>query len=217
MNSNEIKPKILDCVINEIMKNGIKATTMDGIASVLQMSKRTLYEIFGSKDIMVMEAKKYFHGKLEAALKNIFENSSNVMEGIVKCFIFNRNLMQNVSIQFVRDINELKNRNKRVSEKGEKEWCLHFFNILNKGVAEGYFRDDVNLFIQSRMLSIQMESLKRMEELFPADISLLEVYDCIILGFFRSVCSPKGLEMLDKTISQSKLNENIKDLIYNEQ
>ena len=47
------------------------------------------------------------------------------------------------------------------------------------------------------MMSIQMESLKRMEELFPPDITLLEVYDSICISFLRGISSPKGLEILD--------------------
>lgn len=53
MKREEMSPQAYDSLINGIMmillQNGLKATTMDSIASALQISKRTLYEIFSSK------------------------------------------------------------------------------------------------------------------------------------------------------------------------
>ena len=48
-----------------------------------------------------------------------------------------------------------------------------------------------------RMMKVQMESVKRMEELFPPDITLLQIYDSISLGFLRSIASPAGMKLLD--------------------
>ncbi len=68
---------------------------------------------------------------------------------------------------------------------------------INLGVEQGVFRQDVNYPITLRMMSIQMESLKRMEEFFPPDVKLQDALDTIIVGFLRSIASPKGMEILD--------------------
>lgn len=193
--------KILEFIVPSLMKNGLKATTMDNIAASLQMSKRTLYEIFGSKEEMFREAHFYIHNKIACALKEIFDNSANVMEAILKCFLFNRDLMSNVSADFIRDMEEYSQQTEMNSVPHKQHHHHHhLFEVLQRGVSEGYFRSDLNLMVQCRMLTIQMEALKRTEELFPKDISLLEVYDNIILSFLRGISSRKGLDELDKHI-----------------
>ena len=198
--NREEQTEILDIICVELMKHGLKATTMDSVAAALKISKRTLYEIFESKEAMFRAAGDYFHNKLEKEYNKIFSNSPNVMVAILKCFELNRNLMSKLSIEFIRDINELSEKNSESNEVKRAKANMLMYNLLDKGKEEGYFRKDVNLMVQLRMFRIQMESLKRMEELFPPDITLLEVFDNITIGFFRSICSPKGLELLEKEI-----------------
>ncbi|MDE6335182.1 MAG: TetR/AcrR family transcriptional regulator, partial [Muribaculaceae bacterium] len=58
MTREDMTPGAYDALIDAIgellLKRGLKATTMDSIASALQISKRTLYEIFNSKNEMVL-------------------------------------------------------------------------------------------------------------------------------------------------------------------
>lgn len=189
--------KILECILTALMKNGLKGTTMDSIASNLQMSKRTLYEIFGSKDEMFREAHNYFNEKMLKALKEIFETSNNVMEAIIKCFLYNRDIMSSVNADFLIDIKQCEKKDNFLHQDHNRNRHQNLYEVLQRGVKEGYFREDVNLLIQCKMLIIQMEALKRTQELFNADISLLEVYDSIIIGFLRGISSSKGLEELE--------------------
>lgn len=202
--------KIMECFIKALMKNGLKATTMDSLAANLQMSKRTLYEIFGNKEELFIEAQKYFHKKNAEKLYEIFSSSENIMEAIIKCILYNRDLMSNLNTEFIRDIHQA-NEKKDLFPKSQKQ---HHYNdlieVLQRGVAEGFFRKDLNLTVQCRILSIQMEALKRTEEIFPEDISLLEIYDNVIIGFLRAISTKKGLDELEKFIpSFSSICNNI--------
>lgn len=190
--------KILDCFIESLMKHGFKATTMDSIASSLQMSKRTLYEIFDNKEKIFQEAIIYFHKKVSEELTHIFLSSSNVMEGIINCFKYNRDLMSNLSADSLRDLQEYSKMKSHSDSKTKLHDNQYLVDVLQKGVEEGFFRDDINFTVHCKMLLLQMEALKRTEELFPEDISLLEVYDNIIIGFLRGISSSKGLTELDK-------------------
>ena len=205
--SQEQYLKILECIVPILMKNGLKATTMDSLASNMQMSKRTLYEIFGSKEEMFREAHKYFHNKMAEKLKRIFENSGNVMEAIINCFLFNRDLMSIMSAEFIRDMEQFANTGKMNPESHRRHHYQNLLEVLQQGVKQGYFREDINLNVHCRMFSIQMESLKRAEELFPEDITLLEIYDSIIVGFLRGISSAKGLNELEKFMP-SLTNQN---------
>ena len=78
----------------------------------------------------------------------------------------------------------------------------HFLEIhargCRAGVRQGVFRPDVNYPVTIEMVRVQMESLKRMEEFFPAGISIGEALGTIGIGFLRSIASSEGMECLDR-------------------
>ena len=204
--------KILDCITQALMKNGLKATTMDSIASDLQMSKRTLYEIFGTKEEMFREALQYFNKKMSDKLSEIFNSSQNIMEGIIKCFLFNRDIIGQLSPEFMRDMEVVANQKNMYSTSHRRMHYQNLYEVLQKGVKQGFFREDLNLMVQCRLFHLQLEALKRTEELFPEDISLMNVIDNIIIGFLRGISSYKGLEEIEKYMpSFSNLSESIQN------
>ncbi len=61
---------------------GIRAVTMDAIATHLGMSKRTIYERFRDKDELLFAVMNEMIRKQKEMLENILNSSSNVMEAI---------------------------------------------------------------------------------------------------------------------------------------
>lgn len=194
---------LLDSITDILVKNGLKATTMDSIASSLKMSKRTLYEIFSSKNEMVSEALNNLHRQLSEANKSIVKNSTNSMEAVLNCFLNHRDMMKKVNLEFYREIASFMHARAKPTTI-QKAYIDNLLDILKRGARQGVFRDDVNFMVQCKMMGIQMESLKRMEELFPPDITLLEVYDSIGIGFLRAIATPKGMKMLDDILAKIK-------------
>lgn len=199
--------KLMGCILNDLMAKGLKATTMDSIASSLQISKRTLYEIFDNKDDMIEEALSFLHNKIAVAHKNIFESSSNILEAILRCFLYNRDLIRNANPEFFRDVEIFLSKLGPIHKNTRKNFYESISGILRKGVEEGYFRNDINIEVNCRIMMMQMESLKRMEEFFPPDITPLQVYDSISIGFLRSISTVNGLTQLDDILkNQTKTN-----------
>ncbi|MDE6835586.1 MAG: TetR/AcrR family transcriptional regulator, partial [Muribaculaceae bacterium] len=80
-------PEQLIVSISEILvNNGLKSTTMDTIAATLSISKRTLYEYFGSKKDMIFKVMGYWLERRTRLTEKIINEASNVMEGLIKVF-----------------------------------------------------------------------------------------------------------------------------------
>ena len=173
----EAYEELLESITDILLRNGLKATTMDSIAASLQMSKRTLYEIFDNKSQMVSEALKSMHNQLCMKYKATLENSANIMEAILTGFLHHRDLMSKVNVDFFKDMDSQFADARTNTNESKNLFLESLVTLMHKGVEEGYFRDDINYMVQCKMMIIQMESLKRMEELFPPDITLREVYD----------------------------------------
>ena len=185
-----------------VADKGLKSTTMDMVAHELGMSKRTLYELFGSKSEMIRETFRVLTKRNKEIVAETFKNSKNVMEALIKVFCFNRDWLQKVNVSFFRDMDRLYKEERESYEDSRRARHEEMMEIYKLGVEQGMFRKDVDFNVQSRIMGIQMESLKRMEEIFPKDISLLRVYDALILGFLRSIASPEGMGVLDSMSSE---------------
>lgn len=197
--TDETSEALIDKIAVIFMHNGLKATTMDSVAAALSMSKRTLYEIFGSKNDMILALVKRWHEKQRQCVEQIFNNSSNMMEALYRVFYIHRNQMKDVNPNFYRDMDEhFKSVRVSINEQ-DKEWRNNMMRVIERGIEQGVFRPDeeVNYAVSLQMIRIQMESLKRMEEFFPPGFTISEAFKSISLGMLRSIATPEGMKILD--------------------
>lgn len=188
---------LLNRIVPIILEKGLKSTTMDTVAASLGMSKRTLYEIFGSKSNMLKETIEALERQNQQYFTSVFENTENVMAAFIEVFKHNRDLIGNVNVEFYRDMDRLYKDRREDYEKSREYRYEKMIQMFLKGVEQGMFRPDVDYKVHARMMGLQMEGLKRIEELFPPDITIQRVFDTIIIGFLRSIASEKGMKMLD--------------------
>lgn len=210
MNQDLHKPvpdtELLRSIRDILFRKGLKATTMDLVAAELHISKRTLYERFESKSNMVKEVFQWMTEDHRNFVKQAFANASNILEAVITIYIEHRNNMSRTSVEFFRDMDNLyKKERSRYDDLGKKRHN-EMLHIFNEGVQQGMFRPELDYTLQLSIMSLQMESLKRMEKIFPPEIERVNVYDAIILGFLRSISTPQGVELLDSIIEEKGIN-----------
>ena len=200
---------LLEKVIFIILKRGFKATTMDIVASQLGISKRTLYEIFPSKSVMIKEVLAAFGKQSHKIITETFAKADNVMVAFIEIFKIHRDLMKDVNVEFYKDMDRLYKHNRADYEKTRESRNEKMQQIFSMGVEQGMFRPDVDFKIQNHIMALQMEGLKRIEDHFPPNITLQRVFDAIIVGFLRSIASEKGMLILDN-LTKELTEKNIK-------
>lgn len=206
MQRSDLKEKeyqdLLNRIVPIIMEKGLKSTTMDAVAAALGMSKRTLYEIFGSKGDMLKAALGELERQNREFFCDTFEKADNMMEAFIEVFKQSRDFVGRVNVDFYRDMDRLYKDKREEYERVREDRHRSMLEKFTLGVEQGMFRPDVDYKVQSRMIGLQMEALKRVEELFPPDITLQRVFDTIIIGFLRSIASPEGMKVLDRVTSR---------------
>ena len=193
---------LLGRIVPILLEKGLKSTTMDSVAASLGMSKRTLYEIFESKSEMIKEVLRAWERENEAFVSDTFARADNVMEALITVFKHNRDTVKSLNVDFYRDMDRLYKDKRETYEKSREKRHEKMIQMFQRGVEEGMFRPDVDYHVHSRIMGLQMESLKRMEELFPPGITLQRVFDSILIGFLRSIASEKGMKVLDSLTGQ---------------
>ena len=56
-----LKDRIVAQSTNLFVRNGVKSVRMDDIASRLGVSKRTIYELFGDRESLIVECVRHFY------------------------------------------------------------------------------------------------------------------------------------------------------------
>lgn len=191
-------PRLMRSILKLMRRYGLKALTMDSVAQSLHISKRTLYEIFESKLEM---ARVVMHHSIEqgmAETRRMVETSDNVILTFMKSYSEHQKILNETSAVFFTDMDEYFPELREMHHAAEEQRIDTMNLFYSRGVEQGLFRRDVNIKIMSRMLGVQFESLKRIENLFHNEFSFEEVCATIMIGFMRSIATPKGMRLFDE-------------------
>lgn len=191
---------LMEAIAPIILQNGIKAVTMDNVASRLGISKRTLYEIFENKNDMICCVIKHSREKHRQKFQQILEESDDFLEMLIRLLMQHREFISSISANFLSDMDTIYREMRPFYDSLEKDNIRDFIEILNHGIEEGIIRNDINLEVHIRMLHVQMESIKRVEEIFPPEFTALDVYDNIVFSFMRSMVTARHILHLDELL-----------------
>lgn len=201
--SKDDHDRLVDEISAILREKGLRATTMDEVASRLGMSKRTLYEIFENKTEMICCVIRRHREITRHKIEEFFATSSNVMEALLRNFQWQGEFMTSVNIAYLRDLDTYYTDIKEDIDRERQFIFEKIYYIIKLGIQQGVFRRDVDYKTTLLMFNVQMESLKRMEEFFPKSITLSMAYNTIYTGFLRSIATPKGMKIVDTLISQN--------------
>ena len=194
----ELTEKVLKTAMAEFQDKGIKAVKMDDIAGALSMSKRTLYELFGTKEQLLLECVRQWQKDKEAHMDRfIKERKPNVIAIIVEFYRYQMKCLSYVSSSYFYDLHKYPAVIKWLeADHGNKQkGAMRFFK---KGVEEGYFRSDVNFGLIQAVNSESMTYIvqsKLMEHYTPQ-----QIFKDVTMLYTRGFCTMKGIQTLEEML-----------------
>ena len=140
--------KIKDIILNEgfrsVVANGIRSFTVESLASRLSMSKKTIYQYFPKKEILIKKIIDFRMKKLTNEFNKIISQESDSIIQFVKIREHNIRLANNLNLQ---KLTYLKVRYPDIWEIIEK-YRLDRKNIYNQvfnlAQTQGYLRENLN-------------------------------------------------------------------------
>lgn len=190
-----LKDKILETSMTAFARNGIKAVRMDTIAQSLNISKRTLYELYGTKEDLLFEGVKTFKAIQEKKMEEEVRSKDNVMDMILYLYRLKVEEFRKTSPQFYSDLvkypvimdflNADRQRNQR-----------QMVAFLERGVSEGYFRPEINKDLV--VMTFEAFGTFTMQKRLYEHYSIETVFMNIQLVALRGICTMKGIEVLDQ-------------------
>lgn len=193
----ELKERIVATAMKAFASNGIKAVTMDDIASNLGISKRTLYETFEDKESLLIACMEKQEKEKENFSIKIVAESANVLEVILKFYQISIEVYNKVDKRFFEDIKKYPKVKELILQSQEKNHCK-VIAFYKSGVDQGLFREDVNFEIVNLLVREQINFLNSGE--IVRTYPFIEVYESIVFTFLRGISTPKGQEILESFI-----------------
>jgi AcrR family transcriptional regulator len=177
---------------------GIRAVTMDMIANHLGISKRTIYERFHDKDQLLFAVMDAMIGKRREKTDAILNTSPDAISAIFAMIRSGRDHAAMMNPLIGSDLRKYHSKVlSRLKEKCENPDHEASMKILETGVRQSLFRDDLNLEILSRAFST-IASMIMDENLFPPEkFQQRDLIRNIILNFLRGISTKKGIELID--------------------
>lgn len=189
-----LRATILQAAMKAFAEKGIRAVKMDDIAESLAISKRTMYEIYATKEELLYEGVKTFR---EERKKKFLElaKEKDLMEILLKVYRQRVEETNAVNPLFYDDLDKYPRvlRYLDREKKNSREDMLQFFK---RGVEEGYFRSDINF----ELAVLLFEAIGRyiQEERLYKKYSIKEIFRGMPLVLLRGLCTERGIEKLQK-------------------
>ena len=143
---DEVRNLILNAALEQFMSKGIKEVKMDDIASLLSVSKRTIYELFSDKEELLLEALKLLHERTRSEGKAIIRRSEHILDIILNLYGLYFELLKKVNKKFFTELERyprICQRNKEREAKNNKK----FLAWIELGRKQGLFREDADFEI----------------------------------------------------------------------
>lgn len=190
-----LKGKILDTALTLFFAKGIKAVKMDDIAKSLSISKRTLYELYDNKEILLFECLKMNKTRKDADAEKALEKCTNVMDVLLETYRMSVEEFKRMSPIFFSEISRYPQVIEFIDKKREQDH-EQFILFIERGKGEGFFRDDINY----ELLMKTHEYIRRgiVEEDLYNKYGIDNLFFNLIFVTFRGICTQKGVEVLDK-------------------
>lgn len=202
----ELKEKIVDEATKLFATFGLKAVSMDDIAKNIGISKRTLYENFCSKDELLALCMKKNHEKAQAVMTDIYNNPKySFTEVIINILFHILDNMKKANPIFYQDLQRYNYRySTEALVRNNMNQNKKFITLLERGVAEGFIRKDINLNLVSELILNQETAISKF--LLKGTFNRHEILANVFLMTFRGISTIKGIEEIDRLIEQAGQN-----------
>ena len=192
---NELRDRVIDVAIASFHQEGIKAVTMDAIAHRLTMSKRTLYQLFGDKEELLLACLKKKQQEDRKRWEQTARTAGNVLEFILKEFSANMQNCAHISPAFFSEIKKYPQviAYSRNSNKEQRKDAVRF---LERGVEQGIFRPGIDFNIIYPVIMQQVDFVMNNPEF--ETYNMVDLFATTAMITIRGCPPLKGAAMMDE-------------------
>ncbi|SNS16175.1 transcriptional regulator, TetR family [Belliella buryatensis] len=195
----DTKEKIIVTAIEQFMQYGIRAVTMDDIARLAGISKKTIYQEFADKNQLVLETFQTALEQDECKMKSLPSLKDGVIEHLLGLSAYVRKRFAEMNPFVMNELQRYYPQCWQIFEEfKQKHVHQEIIDVIKKGIEEGYFRSEINPEIIASMRVEQMTSLFDPIKFPPSKFNLGELHVEVFEHFLHGIFTEKGKEAYQK-------------------
>ena len=197
----ELRDKIIAYAMKEFYQRGVKAVKMDEISRGLHVSKRTVYEIFGDKEELLLAGLKQQQEESRAELELYARTQAHNVIDVIS-FVYKNQMRRSeqVGVVFFEEIHKMP-RVLELLRSDHDQQRVESRRFFETGVREGLFRKNMNWEVLMDVGHVVMEEI--MHRQLYKEHTMQEIFDNYIMLIIRGFCTERGLEALDRALSDN--------------
>lgn len=200
-----MKNKIIIKSTDMFLNQGFKSVTMDDIAQELGISKKTIYQHFENKSVLVETVALHLFDTISCGIDLIMSQKHNPIEEmfIIKDFVL-KNLKDEKTSPFFQLQKYYPEIHKSLMAKQYDRVRECISSNLTRGIAQGLYLATLNIDLISKFYFAGMTSLKYIELFDPAVYEPVLVQNTYLEYHLRAICSVEGIAVVEKIINEKQ-------------
>jgi AcrR family transcriptional regulator len=191
------KERILEAAQELFFRQGIRAVTMDDIASHIGISKKTLYAEFSEKDQVVLKLLDKYLEEKQCEFTRIAEKSEDAILEILHIMEHMSEMFRHINPHIFYDMQKYYPAAWKKFRKFKQDCMMGMIEQnMHKGIQQGLYRKEINIKILSR-LRIEEVELALHPDIFPAkEFNMTEVHIALLEHFLFGIATIKGFNLI---------------------
>jgi hypothetical protein len=185
-------------------KRGIRAVTMDDVSHQLHISKRTLYQLFDTKESLLLACQQKAMAEHQQQIEHIMAETDNVIEIILSDLQLSMMEIQKFSKEFLNEI-PLYDKLRENMLHHRKENKANALEFINRGISQGLFRSEINAEMVYEVGVVIIDLL--VEKGYYNTVSTFEMLSSSTIAYLRGISTEKGIEQLNEFVNKYKSEE----------
>lgn len=206
--NTEKRNRILNLAKDWFIQSGYKSVKTDDLANELGISKRTIYEMFPSKDDLLIEALKlpiieFERNMNELAIKVVEDEHFSFFENLNKMWQL---IIEHASIFSSKFDSEIKKYLPQFYSACQVHTNKRFDNfrkVFELGIERGFIKKEINVDVFMSIMHYSMSNVLRYENLANIPLKVNEIIRQIFVIAFTGAMTPLGAEKFNQKIENN--------------
>jgi AcrR family transcriptional regulator len=187
------KQRIIEAVRDRILAEGFSRLSVDDIATMFGMSKKTFYKFFPTKEDLINQVADRIMAEGRASMARIVGSDKSFVQKLHELMSFVMFQSTRISKALQDDVQRYApDLWKRIEEFRMRRISNVFSNLVDQGIKEGYVRSDVNKRIFLLVVLGSIRNVVNPTVLLQESFSAHEAIDNILHLFFIGILTDQG-------------------------
>ncbi len=195
---------ILDKVFEMYNRYGIKSVTMDDVASMLGMSKKTIYQYVTDKKDLVEKVIERLIEKKDCLQKDVYGKGLNAIEEIFELANIMNDHVKNYNPAMDYDLKKYYPAlHQKISSIRREKMYNSVTANLKKGIKSGIYRKEMDVDVIAKVFVSRVELSLDNPLFLPEEITSAKVFKEMMTYHLHGICNLEGLKILKEKMKTS--------------